>query len=610
MAQLFANNASTILYANIDQFATTILLPPGHGQLFPLVSSGSGDYFYCTLESSNRSTREFVKVIKRTADALIVERGKDSSIPSSFLAGDYVELRVIKASFDALKVESIVSSSNPVMDGVATSGTSLLVSREDHAHPSDTSRAPVDNPVFTGLVTAPTIKLGNGSTISWQSGVGLQLNPVSGTTYDFALRNAANTNWVFWVTKNTNNVVYAGNLHSQGTISATALSGPLTGNASTATKLLSPKNINGVAFDGSANITVSLTNSLTTGDHLTLSGGFDGSANKTITIDATANLLSNTIVSRDSNGDFSARKVSAELIGNVIGNLSGTASTATVSQSCSGNSVTSTTAQQLSGDQSNWKSFRTKSVTNMLGWNNYGNGHVIFDASAGIAPDGSSISNHRAQVGWTPTYPVLMGWNGTNTYDVHVGHANFSDTATSLIGGLSTSYYSTVVNATNPMTEVNKPGAVAYGMYINGSNQLAIANTNGTGSIIGVDKFTLDGSGNANVYASLSAGSIVSRGTIYAAGDITAFSDARLKTDVETITDALNTVSQLRGVSYVKDGAKSIGVIAQEVKEVIPEVVHDNGEYMSVAYGNLVGVLIEAIKELKAEVEELKTKVM
>ena len=70
----------------------------------------------------------------------------------------------------------------------------------------------------------------------------------------------------------------------------------------------------------------------------------------------------------------------------------------------------------------------------------------------------------------------------------------------------------------------------------------------------------------------------------------------------------LDKVNALRGVSYTKDGENSIGVIAQEVQKVIPEVVQDNEEYLSVAYGNLVGVLIEAVKELSAEVEALKAK--
>ena len=101
-------------------------------------------------------------------------------------------------------------------------------------------------------------------------------------------------------------------------------------------------------------------------------------------------------------------------------------------------------------------------------------------------------------------------------------------------------------------------------------------------------------------------------GALTATGNITAFSDKTLKTDINTINDALGIVGKLRGVSYKwkENNEPSIGVIAQEVEQVIPEVVHTsehNGkEVKSVDYGKMVGVLIEAIKELKAEVEELK----
>jgi len=95
-------------------------------------------------------------------------------------------------------------------------------------------------------------------------------------------------------------------------------------------------------------------------------------------------------------------------------------------------------------------------------------------------------------------------------------------------------------------------------------------------------------------------------GAFTATGDITAYSDARLKDNVQTIDGALDKVAAMRGVTYHKDGKQGTGVIAQEMQEVMPEVVMQNDEYLSVAYGNLVGVLIEAVKELKAEVEELK----
>ena len=97
-------------------------------------------------------------------------------------------------------------------------------------------------------------------------------------------------------------------------------------------------------------------------------------------------------------------------------------------------------------------------------------------------------------------------------------------------------------------------------------------------------------------------------GSFTATGNITAFSDERLKENVETIEGALDKVSQMRGVMYDKDGERGTGVIAQEMQQVMPEVVMDSGrgDYLSVAYGNIVGVLIESIKELKAEIEALK----
>jgi hypothetical protein len=94
-------------------------------------------------------------------------------------------------------------------------------------------------------------------------------------------------------------------------------------------------------------------------------------------------------------------------------------------------------------------------------------------------------------------------------------------------------------------------------------------------------------------------------GDLTAAGNVTAYSDERLKSNIRTIDNALDKVTAMRGVYFDKDGKASTGVIAQEVEKVLPEVVMD-GEYKSVAYGNIVGVLIEAIKELKAEIEELK----
>ena len=105
------------------------------------------------------------------------------------------------------------------------------------------------------------------------------------------------------------------------------------------------------------------------------------------------------------------------------------------------------------------------------------------------------------------------------------------------------------------------------------------------------------------------SGNVSVTGTLTTTGDITAFSDARIKMNVETIEEALYKVKALRGVSFVSklDNRERIGVIAQEVERVVPEAVttHEHG-LKSVAYGNLVGLLIEAIKTLEKRVAELE----
>ena len=110
-------------------------------------------------------------------------------------------------------------------------------------------------------------------------------------------------------------------------------------------------------------------------------------------------------------------------------------------------------------------------------------------------------------------------------------------------------------------------------------------------------------------------------GNVIAAGSVDSASDIKLKTNVKTIDNALDKVLKLRGAEYDridKDNKHEIGVIAQEVEKIIPELVNtsedpDGGETKTVSYGNMVAVLIEAIKEqnevinkMKKEIEDLK----
>jgi hypothetical protein len=92
--------------------------------------------------------------------------------------------------------------------------------------------------------------------------------------------------------------------------------------------------------------------------------------------------------------------------------------------------------------------------------------------------------------------------------------------------------------------------------------------------------------------------------------DFNSTSDLNLKSNVNTIENSLDIVNSLRGVSFdwKVNGNKSYGVIAQELEEVLPDLVTTK-ENKSVNYNGLVGVLLQAVKELSAEVEELKKKI-
>lgn len=100
-------------------------------------------------------------------------------------------------------------------------------------------------------------------------------------------------------------------------------------------------------------------------------------------------------------------------------------------------------------------------------------------------------------------------------------------------------------------------------------------------------------------------------GNMVVTGDIMALSDQRIKRDIAPVVRALDKVQELRGVTYKRVGdvshAPCLGMIAQEVQTVFPEVVHATKDgVLGVSYGNLVAALIEAIKELTQEVRSLQ----
>ena len=147
------------------------------------------------------------------------------------------------------------------------------------------------------------------------------------------------------------------------------------------------------------------------------------------------------------------------------------------------------------------------------------------------------------------------------------------------------------------------------GTSFNGTANITTANWGTTRSIYIQDATATNTSsavsvnGGGNAYLKLPTN--IKVGTLTATGEVTAYSDIRLKTSIQPLENR----GYIKPVTYKKDGKDSIGFIAQEVRELYPElVIEDNTEdkYLSVNYAQYVAVLQAQIIDLKKEIDELK----
>ena len=222
------------------------------------------------------------------------------------------------------------------------------------------------------------------------------------------------------------------------------------------------------------------------------------------------------------------------------------------------------------------------------------------------------------------------------------GVASFSQAVLSGATGITSTYASTTLidhttNNTPVAFRMNKGGNWAGGSRSFGVLQLSrtngnIANGNGAGLyfMLKNDSGTLqEYAGIAGVRSANTSGELDfmsygrnvqmrmdQSGNFTVAGNVTAYSDPsdiKLKQDIETIPDAVGKVKKLNGVTftYKKDGKQSTGLIAQDVQAVLPQAVYeakdfDGEEFLALNYGNLAGLLVEAIKEQQQQIEALK----
>ena len=184
---------------------------------------------------------------------------------------------------------------------------------------------------------------------------------------------------------------------------------------------------------------------------------------------------------------------------------------------------------------------------------------------------------------------------------------------------------------------IRNGGNIKFGSRINiteTSGTLQIGDVSGNDEITVVDikayggngrvyltdsEIFFNGSSNSNAGFKMDSQHFHSNGDVIAYSSTLTASDRRLKENIQPIEDALSKVSQLNGVTftYKADGKESAGLIAQDVEKVLPSAisekelplkVDDGNEYKVLQYDQTIGLLVEAIKELTAKVEELENK--
>lgn len=241
--------------------------------------------------------------------------------------------------------------------------------------------------------------------------------------------------------------------------------------------------------------------------------------------------------------------------------------------------------------------------------------------SATNATNATNIGVTNTTTGTGPYYPVFVSATTGNNAAL-VDGTTYTYNATTNTLTVTSSYAAMALTASYALASAGGGGGgsgtvnsgvagyVTYypstGTTVDDTSQLYWDNTNARLSV---------NAGTSPTYTLMVGTTGGGTGDIYAAGNVIAYSDQSVKENVTTITNALDKVSQMRGVTFTRNDQPDTerihaGVIAQEMEKVFPEVVFENEDgTKAVAYANIVSVLIEAVKEQQAQIEDLRKQI-
>ncbi|WP_066836486.1 tail fiber domain-containing protein [Rufibacter ruber] len=344
--------------------------------------------------------------------------------------------------------------------------------------------------------------------------------------------------------------------------------------------------------------------------------------------EVTSNNTANTVVKRDGNGNFSASKIVAgsgfELLNHGTNGL----------YNGNGDNATRTTHNIILKGH-NGMAFKTydDSVTGLLdfragsldlnGWitarsfvNDITSGEKHYKFNSGTEPLGFGMYGHADTLGffdWQKSHSYLHFIRNTKAAhfggDVNtVGDINIIKNHPWLTLDSSSTGSDTVEQAAGiSVGEAGQKGNAAVHITYTGDGFSNVGMGTVTNAVPQYNVLKMHYLDNIARFQ----GNITSAGSITATGNVTSNSDARLKDNVVSLSGALDTVMSLDAKTYTRndlDHKQEIGFIAQEVQQLLPSLVHQNGDtdILSLDYARLTAVLVNAVKELKKEIDDLK----